>query len=140
MRKIFALVIICLLSIFNLSAQDLDKNELIGIWETKAVSIKSDKQFDDDELQKFEELKELMKNATFNFLANNNFTFTTSIPDLNIDKSKWEINNKTHQIEISSLKGDFRIMDIIYKKENDKIYFIQTDEEISLVFEVVKKN
>ena len=131
------ILLLCLFLTIGLQtkAQQFTENEIIGTWSVIKVQFLSDK-IPNDKKQMIEMLKESFLKSKFIFKADHNFTFDFSYDEMRIENGHWKFNPTTGSILIQDWKDKDKnntgLMEIIVKKNGDKIIFELSETMLSI--------
>ena len=131
------ILLLCLFLTIGLQtkAQQFSENEIIGTWSVIKVQFLSDK-IPNDKKQMIEMLKESFLKSKFIFKADHNFTFDFSYDEMRIENGHWKFNPTTGSILIQDWKDKDKnntgLMEIIVKKNGDKIIFELSETMLSI--------
>ncbi len=116
------------------SAQSLTGDEIVGTW--KVLEINVLKELPQEQLAMMAMLKDAFLKAKFTFEENHNFSFDFTFEGMAISEARWTYNEATNSytIQASQKKANSQklLMEIITKKEGDKILFYLSESSISL--------
>ncbi len=133
MKKIILLFLIVGVFGSKISAQSLVGDEIVGTW--KVLKINVLKELPPEQLQLMAMLKNAFLKAKFTFEENQNFSFDFQLQGMAISNAKWNFNkdNNSYTIQASNEKNNNKmLMEIITKKEADKILFFLSESSVSL--------
>jgi hypothetical protein len=125
MRRITGLFIALLAFTFQINAQSLTENEIIGRW--SVVEVKVLTRLPEGIQKTIDQLKEAFLRSKFEFKNDNSFTFDFELNKMRIQNGHWKYNDNTKSFIIQDWKdkdsGKWKLMEIFTKKEVDKITF-----------------
>jgi hypothetical protein len=135
MRKIIGIVILVLSLYFQLYAQSFTENEIIGTWTVRQINVLT--KIPDEQKKTVDMLKAAFLRSKFIFNSDNTFVFDFELEKMQIQNGHWKYNDYTKSFIIQNWKdkdtNDFNLMEIVPKKEGDKITFQLHDIFIELV-------
>ena len=125
MKKVKVLIIWLLFVVFQVNAQNLTQEEIIGTWTVKKVQSLAESSGENKKIM--EMLMDAFLKSKFHFKADYNFTLDFSFDEMKIKNGHWKFNPDTNSIIIQEWKdkdtNKWKLMEIIVKKESDKIIF-----------------
>jgi hypothetical protein len=135
MRKIIGIVILVLSLYFQLYAQSFTENEIIGTWTVRQINVLT--KIPDEQKKTVDMLKAAFLRSKFIFNSDNTFVFDFELEKMQIQNGHWKYNDYTKSFIIQNWKdkdtNGFNLMEIVPKKEGDKITFQLHDIFIELV-------
>ena len=138
MKKILLLFLIIGLLGFEISAQTLIKNDIVGTW--KVLNVNTVTELPKEELQTMEMLKSAFLKSKFQFEANQRFSFDFLFEEMAINSEHWKYNKATNSYIIQGWEdkdgNETILMEIKVRKENGKVFFFLSE---SFLFLEMKK-
>jgi hypothetical protein len=133
MKKTALILVLFSVLAFTSSAQVSLGTDIIGTWKVVGGKVQTPKAPKGQEKQ-LEAYKQMFLHSTFVFKADYNFHLDIGIDELKIQKGHWKYNaaSNTYQIQewADKDKNNSFLMEIVVKKEGDKIYFILPTDEL----------
>ena len=135
MRKIIGIGFLVLSLSFQLHAQSFTENEIIGTWTVRQINVLT--KIPDEQKKTADMLKAAFLRSKFIFNSDNTFVFEFELEKMQIQNGHWKYNENTKSFIIQDWKdkdtNDWKLMEIVPKKDGDKIIFQLHDIFIELV-------
>lgn len=133
MKKTSLILLLFLLLAFIGNAQVSLDNDIVGTWQVVGGEIQTPKAPIGQKNQ-IEAYKQMFMHSTFVFKADYNFNLDIEIDELKIQNGHWKYNAASNSYQIQQWadkdKNNSFLMEIVVKKENDKVYFILPTDEL----------
>ena len=125
MKRITGLSILILTFVFQINAQSLTENEIVGRWSVLQINVLT--RLPEGQQKTIDLLKEAFLRSKFEFNADNSFTFDFELDKMRIQNGHWKYNDITKSFIIQDWKdkdtNDWKLLEIFTKREGDKIIF-----------------
>lgn len=135
MKKTIGLLILLSISGIHLKAQSFTENEITGTWTVQQINVMT--RLPDDQKKTIELLKAAFLRSKFIFNPDNTFVFDFEIEKMRIQNGHWKFNDISKSFIIQDWKdkdtNNWKLMEIVPKKEGDKIIFQIHDIFVELV-------
>jgi len=135
MKKILWILILIVVPVFHIIAQTLTENEITGTWSVKQINVLT--RLPDEQKKSIEILKAAFLRSKFIFNADYSFVFDFELDKMRIQTGHWKYNGQKKSIIIQDWKdrdtNNWKLMEIVPKKEGDKIIFQLHDIYVDLV-------
>jgi len=135
MKKTIWILILILVPSFQLMAQSLTENEITGTWSVKQINVLT--RLPDEQKKSIEILKAAFMRSKFIFNADYTFVFDFELEKMRIQNGHWKYNVQNNSLIIQDWKdrdtNNWKLMEIVPKKEGDKIIFQLHDIYVDLV-------
>jgi|ERR1035437_3644 hypothetical protein len=135
MRNTIGIILLILSLSFQLNAQSFTENDIIGTWTVRQINVLT--KIPDEQKKTVDMLKAAFLRSKFIFNSDNSFVFDFELEKMQIQNGHWKYNDYTKSIIIQDWKdkdtNDWKLMEIVPKKDGDKIIFQLHDIFIELV-------
>ena len=125
MKHTTGLLILMLAFVFQVGAQSLTENEIVGTWSVVQINVLT--RLPDDQKKTIDRLKEAFLRSKFEFDADNTFVFNFELEKMQIQNGHWKYNDRTKSYIIQDWKdkdtNNWKLMEIYPIREGDKIIF-----------------
>lgn len=125
MKKAIWILILIVVPTFQLIAQSLTENEIVGTWSVKQINVLT--RLPEEQKKSIEILKEAFLRSKFIFNADNTFVFDFELEKMRIQNGHWKFNDRNKSFIIQDWKdrdsNNWKLMEIVPKKEGDEIIF-----------------
>jgi len=125
MKHTTGLLILMLAFVFQVGAQSLTENEIVGTWSVVQINVLT--RLPDDQKKTIDRLKEAFLRSKFEFDADNTFVFNFELEKMQIQNGHWKYNDRTKSYIIQDWKdkdtNNWKLMEIYPIREGNKIIF-----------------
>jgi len=125
MKKTIWILILIVVPVFQLYAQSLTENEIVGTWSVKQINVLT--RLPDEQKKSIEILKAAFLRSKFIFNADFSFVFDFELDKMRIQNGHWKYNELNNSLIIQDWKdrdtNNWKLMEIVPKKEGDEIIF-----------------
>jgi len=109
----------------HLMAQSFTENDIVGTWSVTQINVLT--RLPEDQNKTIETLKAAFLRSKFIFNADNSFIFDFELDKMRIQNGHWKFNDQNKSYIIQDWKdkdtNNWKLMEIVPKKEGDKIIF-----------------
>lgn len=131
MRNAFIGLLLLLTFSFKTKEQVISEKELVGSWKVLKIQTTLEDHIPQDQKANKDRFENALLQSKFYFEADKNFSFDISLEDLQIKKAHWKFDSSTNSIIIQEWKDinndKFILMEVVVKKEGEKILFILSE-------------
>jgi hypothetical protein len=125
MRNTIGVILLILSLSSQLNAQSFTESEIIGTWTVRKINVLT--KIPDEQKKTVDMLKAAFLRSKFIFNSDNTFVFDFELEKMQIKNGHWKYNDYTKSFIIQDWKdkdtNDFNLMEIVPKKEGNKIVF-----------------
>ena len=125
MKHTTGFIILMLAFVFQVGAQSLTENEIVGTWSVVQINVLT--RLPDDQKKMIDRLKEAFLRSKFEFDADNTFVFNFELEKMQIQNGHWKYNDRTKSYIIQDWKdkdtNNWKLMEIYPIREGNKIIF-----------------
>jgi len=124
-----------LLPALQLRAQSFSEKDIVGTWSVTQINVLT--RLPEEQNKTIETLKAAFMRSKFIFNEDNSFVFDFELDKMRIQNGHWKYNNQNKSFIIQDWKdkdtNNWKLMEIVPKKEGTKIIFQLHDIYIDLV-------
>ena len=135
MKKKIGYLILILLPALQLRAQSFSEKDIVGTWSVTQINVLT--RLPEEQNKTIETLKAAFMRSKFIFNEDNSFVFDFELDKMRIQNGHWKYNNQNKSFIIQDWKdkdtNNWKLMEIVPKKEGTKIIFQLHDIYIDLV-------
>jgi len=135
MKKTIGYLILILLPALQLRAQSFSEKDIVGTWSVTQINVLT--RLPEEQNKTIETLKAAFMRSKFIFNEDNSFVFDFELDKMRIQNGHWKYNNQNKSFIIQDWKdkdtNNWKLMEIVPKKEGTKIIFQLHDIYIDLV-------
>ena len=125
MKKTISYLILFLMPALHLMAQSFTENDIVGTWSVTQINVLT--RLPEDQNKTIETLKAAFLRSKFIFNADYSFVFDFELDKMRIQNGHWKFNDQNKSYIIQDWKdkdtNNWKLMEIVPKKEGDKIIF-----------------
>jgi hypothetical protein len=125
MRKVIGIILLVISLSLQLHAQSFSSEDIIGTWTVRQINVLT--KIPDEQKKTVDLLKAAFLRSKFIFNSDNSFVFDFELEKMQIQNGHWKYNDYTKSFIIQDWKdkdtNDFNLMEIVPKKEGNKIIF-----------------
>ena len=135
MKKTIGYLILILLPALQLRAQSFSEKDIVGTWSVTQINVLT--RLPEEQNKTIETLKAAFMRSKFIFNEDNSFVFDFELDKMRIQNGHWKYNDLKKSFIIQDWKdkdtNNWKLMEIVPKKEGTKIIFQLHDIYIDLV-------
>ena len=135
MKKTIWILMLLVVPLFQLMAQSLNENEIVGTWSVKQINVLT--RLPDEQKKSIEILRAAFVRSKFIFNADSTFVFDFELDKMRIPNGHWKFNDRNKSFIIQEWKdrdtNNWKLMEIVPKKEGVEIIFQLHDIYVDLI-------
>jgi hypothetical protein len=129
-----SLRIFLIFGILHFNKPHIGQEEIVGNW--SVIKVHEDERIPAEQQQTVAMVEKVFLRSKFHFKPDNKFQYDIEIPELNLKNGYWKFGNNSDTILIQDWNDrktrDRLLMEIVVKKEKDKIFFKIFESSINL--------